>query len=45
LASTYIRAHAVDDDVEMQLAHAFDNRLIGFGIGMDAESRVFFGSF
>ena len=35
--------HAVDDDLEVQLAHAGDNRLAGLLVVADAEGRVFFG--
>src|SRR5882762_6835938 len=34
--------HALDDDLEVQLAHAADDRLRGFGIGVHAERGVFF---
>src|SRR5438132_9814990 len=30
----------VDDDLEVELAHAFDDRLAGLVVGMDLESRV-----
>src|SRR5579883_576562 len=33
--------HAVDDDFEVQFAHARDQRLAGFRIGMHAEGRIF----
>ena len=33
--------HAVDDDLEVQLAHAGDDRLAGLLVGADAERRVF----
>ena len=33
--------HAVDDDLEVQLAHAGDDRLARFLVGVDAERRVF----
>src|SRR5690606_38780307 len=32
--------HAVDDDVQVQLAHAGDDRLAGFLVGPHAEGRV-----
>ena len=32
--------HAVDDDLEMELAHALDDGLAGFLIGADAEGRI-----
>jgi len=35
--------HAVDDDFEVKLAHSGDDRLRGLRIGVDAESRIFFG--
>src|SRR3546814_1817591 len=35
-----LAAHAVDDDVEVQLAHALDHRLAALGVGRDAERRV-----
>src|SRR5271163_3053680 len=35
--------HAVDDDFQMQLAHAFDDGLAGLGVGMHAEGRIFLG--
>ena len=35
--------HAVDDDVEMQLAHAGDDRLAGFLVGLHAERRILGG--
>jgi hypothetical protein len=35
--------HAVDDDLEMQLAHAADDGLSAVGIGVNLESRVFLG--
>ena len=34
--------HAVDDDLEVQLAHAGDDRLAGLGVGAHAEGRVLF---
>ena len=34
--------HAVDEDFEMELAHAGHDRLTGIFIGMNAECRVFF---
>ncbi len=34
--------HAVDDDVEMQFAHAGDQGLSGFLVGIGPEGRVFF---
>ena len=33
--------HAVDDDLEVQLAHAGDDRLAGLLVGAHAERRVF----
>ena len=33
--------HAVNDDLEMQLAHAGDDRLAGFLVGAYTERRVF----
>ena len=35
--------HAVDQHVEVQLAHAGDDRLAGLRVGLDAEGRVFLG--
>src|SRR5205823_8608204 len=35
--------HAVDDDLEVQLAHARDERLAGLLVGVDAERRVLLG--
>src|SRR5690606_27088926 len=35
--------HAVNDDVQVQLAHAGDDGLAGFLVGTDAEGRVFLG--
>ena len=35
--------HAVDQDVEVQLAHAGDDRLTGLFVGVDLERRVFLG--
>ena len=35
--------HAVDDDVEVQLAHAGDDRLARLRVELHAEARVFFG--
>ena len=35
--------HAVDEDVEVQLAHALDDRLAGLGVELGAEGRVLFG--
>ncbi len=32
---------AVDDDVQVQLAHARDDGLAGFFVGLDAERRIF----
>ena len=34
--------HPVNNDVQMQLAHATDNGLHGFFVASDPESRVFF---
>src|SRR5207237_9509044 len=33
--------HAIDDDLEMQLAHARDDRLAGFVVGRNIERRIF----
>src|SRR6476620_10234317 len=38
-----LASHAIDDDVEMQLAHAFDDGLAGFVVHRDAERRFFLG--
>ncbi len=38
-----LTAHAIDDDVEMQLAHALDDGLAGLVIDRDAERRIFLG--
>jgi hypothetical protein len=35
--------HAIDNDFQVQLAHAGDNRLTGLVVYLDAEGRVFFG--
>ena len=35
--------HAVDQDVEVQLAHALDDGLTGVGVLLDAERRVLLG--
>ena len=35
--------HAVDEHVEVQLAHAGDERLAGLLVGVDAEGRVLLG--
>ena len=35
--------HAVDDDLEVQLAHAGDDGLAGLVVGLDAERRVLLG--
>ena len=35
--------HAVDDDFEVQLAHAGDDGLAGFGIGVNLERGIFLG--
>ena len=35
--------HAVDEDVQVQLAHAGDAGLAGLLVGVDAEGRVFLG--
>src|SRR3546814_12869227 len=35
-----LAAHAVDDDVEVQLAHALDHRLAALGVALDADLRV-----
>ena len=37
--------HAVDDNLQMQFAHAGNNDLPGFGVGADFESRIFLGKF
>ena len=33
--------HAIDDDLEMQFAHAFDDGLAGLRIGVHAKGRIF----
>lgn len=33
--------HPVDNDLQMQLTHAGDNRLAGLFIGMQTERRIF----
>ena len=35
--------HAIDDDIEVQLAHPRNDRLAGLLVRMDAERRVFLG--
>ena len=35
--------HAVDDDFEVQLAHAGDDGLSGVGIGVNLEGGIFLG--
>ncbi|MND59654.1 hypothetical protein D3C80_508560 [compost metagenome] len=40
---TEFTPHAVNDDVQVQLAHAGDNGLCGFFIGAHAKGRVFLG--
>jgi hypothetical protein len=35
-----LAAHAVDDDLEVQLAHAPDDGLAGVGVLLDAEGRI-----
>src|SRR3954453_9400003 len=35
--------HPVDEDVEVQLAHAGDERLGGLRVGLDTEGRIFLG--
>ena len=35
--------HAVDEDLEVQLAHAGDHRLAGLLVGLDLEGRVLLG--
>ena len=35
--------HAVDDDFQMQLAHAADDGLSAVGIGVNFKSRIFLG--
>jgi hypothetical protein len=35
--------HAVDEDVEVQLAHALEDGLTGLLVGVDAEGGVFLG--
>src|SRR5262249_45281850 len=35
--------HAVDDDLEVELAHAVDQGLTGIGVLLDAERRVLLG--
>ena len=37
------RSEPVDDDLEVELAHAGDDRLAGLLVGVHAEGRVFFG--
>ncbi len=34
--------HAVDDDLEVELAHPGDDRLAGVGVVLDPERRIFF---
>ena len=34
---------AIDDDLEMELAHAGDDRLTGLLLGVDAERRILGG--
>ena len=36
-------AHTVDDDVELELAHAGDQGLAGLFVGRDLEGRILFG--
>src|SRR5262245_4512015 len=36
-----LAAHAIDDDIEMQLAHALDDSLARFMVDRDAEGRIF----
>src|SRR5438046_8889230 len=38
---TEFALHAIDDDFQMQLAHACDNRLAGFLISRNIERRIF----
>ena len=40
-ADVELALHAIDDDFEMQLAHAGENRLAGIGIGRNFERRIF----
>ncbi len=40
-ADAELALHAVDDDFQVQLAHAGQNRLAGVGIGRDPERRIF----
>ena len=35
--------HAVDDDFQMQLAHAADDGLSAVGVGVNLEGRIFLG--
>ncbi len=36
---------AVHDDIEMQFTHSRNNRLAGFLVGTNSESRIFFSQF
>jgi hypothetical protein len=36
-----LATHAVDEDVEVELAHALDDGLAGFVVGRNAERRIF----
>ena len=38
-----LAAHTVDDDVELELAHAGDQGLAGLFVGRDLEGRILFG--
>ena len=40
-ADAELALHAVDDDFQVQLAHAGQNRLAGIGIGGDAQRGIF----
>ena len=40
-----LAAEAVEDDVEVELAHAFDDGLSGLFVGVEAECRVFLCEF
>src|SRR5690606_33574039 len=38
-----LTTHTVDDDVQVKLAHASDDRLAGFLVGLNAEGRILSG--
>src|SRR5690606_40607857 len=38
-----LATHAVDQDVQVQLAHAGDDGLASLFVGLDAERRIFLG--